>query len=217
MSLSELFLNIGSYLKVAGFVLAPFLLLPILGILFPEKIHPFSSKLSKSIDRFSQLGMGVSTIACLVMFFSQIAIVFLRYMFSISYSWLNEIVIYSFAALFIFAVASTLRDDKHVRVDVLRDRMSPKLVAAVELSGFFFFLLPVCMLILWAFEPALTRSWKFFEGSRESDGLNYLYLFKTMVPVLAITLIIQGLSESIKAAHIFNHHSDLTNGKERMD
>ena len=49
-------------------------------------------------------------------------------------------------------------------------------------------------------EQGLARSWALFEGSRESDGLPLLFLFKTLLPAFAILMITQGLSEALKAA-----------------
>ena len=69
-----------------------------------------------------------------------------------------------------------------------------------ELAGAYLFLFPICMRIITTSEAGLTRSWMLLEGSRESDGLPILFLFKTLVPALAVLLMAQGLSESLKAA-----------------
>ena len=49
-------------------------------------------------------------------------------------------------------------------------------------------------------EQGLARSWALFEGSRESDGLPLLFLFKTLLPAFAVLMLVQGLSEALKAA-----------------
>ena len=71
---------------------------------------------------------------------------------------------------------------------------------AIELAGIYFFLFPICIRLLTTGEQGLARAWALFEGSRESDGLPFLYLFKTLVPVFAVLMLGQGLSEAIKAA-----------------
>jgi len=87
-----------------------------------------------------------------------------------------------------------------VRVDILRPRFGEAGRHWIELAGAYLFLFPICMRIITTSEAGLTRSWMLLEGSRESDGLPILFLFKTLVPALAVLLMAQGLSESLKAA-----------------
>ncbi|MEL6663424.1 MAG: TRAP transporter small permease subunit, partial [Pseudomonadota bacterium] len=134
---------------------------------------------------------------------AQLCVVILRYVFGLSFSWLSEIVVYGFAAMFLLASASALRDDDHVRVDILRPQFGVKGRAGVELAGTYLLLFPICMLILWsAISPSFVRSWMNFEASRESDGLPILFLFRTLVPLFAVLVAAQGLSQAIKAAQI---------------
>jgi TRAP-type mannitol/chloroaromatic compound transport system permease small subunit len=130
----------------------------------------------------------------------QLSVVVLRYTYGISFTWLNELVIYAFAAMFMLGAAATLRDDGHVRVDILRPRFGADGRNWIELAGIYFFLFPICIRILSTGEQGLARAWSLFEGSTESDGLPFLYLFKTLVPAFAVLMLAQGLSEALKAA-----------------
>ena len=56
------------------------------------------------------------------------------------------------------------------------------------------------MRLLTTGEQGLARSWSLFEGSRESDGLPFLFMLKTLVPVFAILMLAQGLAIASKAA-----------------
>ncbi|MCA8899127.1 MAG: TRAP transporter small permease subunit, partial [Hyphomonas sp.] len=114
--------------------------------------------------------------------------------------WLNELVIYAFAAMFMLGAAAALRDDDHVRVDILRPRFGAAGRNWIELAGIYLFLFPIMIRILTTGEQGLARSWSLLEGSRESDGLPFLYLFKTLVPAFAVLMLAQGLSEALKAA-----------------
>ena len=93
-----------------------------------------------------------------------------------------------------------LRDNAHVRVDILRPRFGEDGRNWIELAGIYLLLFPICIRILQTGEQGLARSWLLFEGSRESDGLPFLYLFKTLVPLFAVLMLSQGLSEALKAA-----------------
>ena len=96
--------------------------------------------------------------------------------------------------------AATLRDEGHVRVDILRPRFGADGRNWIELAGIYFFLFPICIRLLTTGEQGLARAWSLFEGSSESDGLPFLYLFKTLVPAFAVLMLAQGVSEALKAA-----------------
>ncbi len=198
--LAQAFQQIGGALQWAGLIASPLLLLPLATLLLPGVFNRIAKPLHSVIDRISGIALNAAMLFAFLMIMTQLAVVMLRFVFGLSFSWLSESVTYSFAAVFMLGVAATLRDDGHVRVDILRMRMSPRLKAIVDFSGAYILLFPICWLILDAAAPSLARSWVGFEGSRESDGLPILYLFKTLIPVFATLLMAQGLSQALKAA-----------------
>lgn len=196
----DFFLSLGSILKWVGLGLSPLLLFPILILITPGPLAKIGNAMSNTIDRVSGGFLFAAIASALVLLFAQLAVVVLRYAFGLAYSWLDEIVIYAFAAMFMLGAAAALRDDAHVRVDILRPRFGNAGRSIIELLGAYLFIFPICVLIFWAGESGLARSWRLLEGSRESDGLPILFLFKTLLPVFAALLMAQGLSEAIKAA-----------------
>lgn len=105
---------------------------------------------------------------------------------------------YLFSLLFLLGGAWTLRDDDHVRVDVLYGRLAPKKQAWIDLLGALLFLLPFCAFALVTSWPALQSSWAVLEGSPDPGGLPR-YPLKTMLPVAFGLLALQGASQAIKA------------------
>lgn len=196
----EFFLTLGSFLKWIGIILLPLLLLPLLTLVMPKAFGRVSLALSHQIDRVTNGFLSVAMVAAVCLFLLQLAVVIASYAFALSWTWLSELVIYAFATVFMLGAASALKDDAHVRVDILRPRFGENGRNWIELAGTYLFLFPICIRILTTGEQGLTRAWSLFEGSRESDGLPLLFLFKTLVPVFAILLIAQGLSIAIRAA-----------------
>ncbi len=45
----------------------------------------------------------------------------------------------------------------------------------------------------------MARSWAILERSRESSGLPLVFLLKTLIPVFALLVALQGLAQAIKA------------------
>ncbi len=89
---------------------------------------------------------------------------------------------YMFSLLFLLGAAWTLRDESHVRVDVLYGRLSPKKKAWIDLLGVLLFLLPFCAFAIASSWPALEASWAVREGSPDPGGLAR-YPLKTLLPV----------------------------------
>ena len=198
----HLFLKIGDVLNWVGLALSPLLLVPLITLIIPRLIAGFAARLSAVIDHITGLSLWAAIVSAVALVFLQLISVIMSYAFGVSWTWLSELVIYAFAAMFMLGTASALRDDAHVRVDILRPRFGERGRAWIELAGIFLFLFPIAIRLLALSEQGLTRSWLLFEGSRESDGLPIVFLFKTLVPVFACLLLIQGLSEAIKAALI---------------
>jgi TRAP-type mannitol/chloroaromatic compound transport system permease small subunit len=194
------FLQLGTFLKWGGIALLPLFLLPLLTLVVPGLVEDFAKRVSAVIDRISGFAFGGAMVSALALVMIQLAVVVLRYTYGMSFTWLNELVIYAFAAMFMLGAAATLRDDGHVRVDILRPRFGADGRNWIELFGIYFFLFPICIRILTTGEQGLARAWALFEGSRESDGLPFLYLFKTLLPAFAVLMLAQGVSEAIKAA-----------------
>lgn len=194
--------SVGTGLRYAGYVGLPLLLLPLLVLVMPKPLKRGAKLLSSALDRISGIAMGFAVTAAFLIILIQLAAVLLRYVFGLSFSWLNDSVIFSFAMIFMLGAAATLRDDGHVRVDILRNRFGPRTRAAIELFGATAFIFPIGILILYAGSGLILRSWLDLEPFNESDGLPIKYLFKTLVPLFAILLIGQGLSQALKAALI---------------
>ena len=196
----DFFLSLGGALNWLGLALSPLLALPLIVLIWPDPVERFAKWLSARIDAVSGWALGGAITSAIILVGSQLLVVLLRYAFGLSFTWLNEIVVYAFAAMFMLGSASALRDDAHVRVDILRPRFGARGRNWVELAGIYLFLFPICIRLLAMTEQGLARSWALFEGSRESDGLPLLFLFKTLLPVFAVLMIVQGLSEALKAA-----------------
>lgn len=191
---------IGTAFLWAGIALLPLFALPLAALVLPGVLDGWAKRVITLIDRITGTALGAAMFAGVVLIFAQLAVVVLRYAFGLSYTWLSDIVTYAFAAMFMLGSAAALRDGAHVRVDILRPRFGEAGRNWIELAGAYLLLFPICVRIITTSEAGLARSWMLLEGSRESDGLPILFLFKTLVPVFAVLLMAQGLSESLKAA-----------------
>ncbi|MEX2009248.1 MAG: TRAP transporter small permease subunit, partial [Dongiaceae bacterium] len=90
--------------------------------------------------------------------------------------------------------------DGHVRVDIFYRVASARRRALVDLVGVFVFLLPVCGLIWYVSWPYVAASWAVLEGSRETSGIQAVYLFKAAILAFCLLVGVQGLSLAARAA-----------------
>lgn len=121
----------------------------------------------------------------------------LRYTFSIgSNAWL-ELQWYLFAGVFLLCSPWTLKANEHIRIDVVTGRFSPRVHAWIDIVGGVLFLLPMCLVILWAGIPFAIESIGSGEMSTNAGGL-IVWPAKILIPTAFTLLMAQGLSELIK-------------------
>lgn len=156
------------------------------------------SKIGSNIDTFNQTLASCVRWLALVMVIVTMTIVVLRYAFAVGAIPLQESVIYMHGILFMLGIPYGLKQNTHVRVDIIYSRLSPRQKGRMDLIGHIFFLLPVSIFIFLTSLPYVSASWRVLEGSSEVGGLPAVFLLKTLIPVMAILLFLQALSEIAK-------------------
>ena len=156
-------------------------------------------RLADSIDRLNtQIGHAAAWLV-LVVVLLQFALVVARYLFGLGSLWLSETVIYAHATLFLLAGAWTLSVGAHVRVDIFYADASLRAKAVIDLIGAVLLLLPFALVLLWLSWPYVERSWAILEHSQEASGLPLVFALKTLIPLFAVLMALQGLVQAIRA------------------
>ena len=160
------------------------------------------TKIHQKIDQFTEV-LG-NTIAWLTAFMVVImlSIVLLRYGFNIGWIAMQESALYLHAFVFMLGCSYTLKHNGHVRVDIFYRNFSPKKQAWVNFLGCLLLLIPVTIFISVMSFDYVVSSWQVMEGSREAGGLHGVFILKSLIPLLSFTLIIQAISEMLKAIEI---------------
>ena len=152
------------------------------------------NKISFGIDQINKcVGLLFSWLLYLMAFVT-FGVVVLRYGFNMGWVWLQDFVLYLHASIFILCIPYTLLNNAHVRVDVFYAKLSKKRKALVNGLGVAFLLWPSCILIIYKAWPYVTESWRVWEGSRDAEGLNGVFLLKTLIPLAMTLLFLQGIS-----------------------
>ena len=164
---------------------------------------PVPAALTTLADRIDRLNTRIGRAAAwlvLAIVLVQFALVVARYAFDLGSIWLTEGVVYGHATLIMLAAAWTLSVGGHVRVDVFYAQASRRTRAVVDLAGSLLLLLPFMLMLLWLSVPYAARSWAILERSQESSGLPLVFVLKTLVPLFAILMALQGVAQAIRAA-----------------
>ena len=122
-----------------------------------------------------------------------------RYVFNIGSIGMQELVMYLHGCVFMIGIAFTLKEGGHVRVDVLHEKLSAKNKAIIDIIGTLLFLMPFCFFIFFASLEYVRFAWAVKESSPDPGGLPGVFLLKTLIPIMAILVGFQGISESLKA------------------
>ena len=121
-------------------------------------------------------------------------IVLFRYGFNMGAIAVQESVLYLHAIAFMLGIPYALKHGAHVRVDVFAERLGERGRIWVEVMGHCLFLFPVCLTIMILSTPYVLASWSVFEGSSEVGGLPAIFLLKTLIPLTAALLMLQGVA-----------------------
>ena len=154
-------------------------------------------KISRAIDWLNaQVGKVVIWLIFAATLISALNAV-VRKVFNYSSNAYLEVQWYLFAWAFLVAAGYTLLHREHVRIDVLNSRLPKKAQVWIDISGFAFFLTPLCLLVLWLGVPMLIDKYASGEVSPNTGGLIRWPVWLAL-PVGFGLLLLQGWSELIK-------------------
>jgi TRAP-type mannitol/chloroaromatic compound transport system permease small subunit len=104
---------------------------------------------------------------------------------------------YLFGAAFLLAAAYTLKQNEHIRIDIVYGAFSRRVQHWIDLFGHVFFLMPFVLLMIYYFVPYVSLSFRIGEMSSNAGGL-ILWPAKALLLVGFSLLGLQGISEIVK-------------------
>lgn len=153
--------------------------------------------LSRGIDRVSDwIGRSVIwLIFASILISASNAIV--RKLFDMSSNAWLEAQWYLFGAAFMLAAAYTLKENEHIRIDVIYGGLSRKTQHRIDLFGHLFFLLPFAAIMTWMLVPYAYAAWVSGQGSPNAGGL-IIWPARAVLAAGFALLLAQAVSETIK-------------------
>ena len=159
---------------------------------------PFLHAAVRYIDAFTDYSGRQLAWLSLMMALLTALIVLMRYGFDQGSIAAQESVIYMHGCLFMLGAAYTLKTDAHVRVDIFYQHFNTRARAWVNSLGGIVFLLPLCVFIFGTSLNYVTQSWVIGEVSPEPGGIPAVFLLKTLLPLMALNLLLQASAEILR-------------------
>ncbi len=150
-----------------------------------------------AIDRMNEwIGKSVGWLILVAILVSAINAT-VRKLFNISSNAWLELQWYLYGAAFLGAAAYTLKQNEHIRIDIVYGLFSRRRQHWIDLFGHIFFLMPFTIMMVWMFVPYVAQSIRIGEVSTNAGGLT-LWPAKSLLLIGFCLLALQGVSEIIK-------------------
>ena len=169
---------------------------------------PLRIKLEQRINMFSNAIGSFAAILLLCLLANVFYDVIMRYLFNDVSIGMQELEWHLYATLFLLGITYTLKENAHVRVDIIYEKLSPKKQAFIDISGTLFFLLPFCLLVAYYGIGFAHEAYALGESSGDPGGLPHRWIIKSMISVSFIFVIIASIGFMLRA---FNQAVDTDN------
>jgi TRAP-type mannitol/chloroaromatic compound transport system permease small subunit len=144
----------------------------------------------KSLEKIINTIGGLCSFIMILMVLNVFYNVVSRYFFNNVSIGMQELEWHLFAAMFMFGIGYTLKEDGHVRVDIIYDNLSEHSQAIINLLGSVFFGLPITILILYFCWDYTHEAYQMGEGSPDPGGLPHRWIVRSIIPGSSIFLLL---------------------------
>ena len=124
-----------------------------------------------------------------------------RHFFRAPTVWAFDVVYMLYGTHFMLGTAYTLMRIGHVRTDMLYSRWSIRRQNKIDAIGYFFFFFPAMIFLFYFGWQEAYHSWTIRETSDASPWRPIVYPFKTVIPLTALLLLVQGVAELLKSLY----------------
>ncbi len=116
--------------------------------------------------------------------------VIMRYFFNDVSIGMQELEWHLFAAMFMFGIAYTLKEDGHVRVDIFYETMSARKKAIINIFGSVVLALPMTLLIFYYSWDYTLEAYEMGESSGDPGGLPHRWIVRSIIPLSSLFLVL---------------------------
>ena len=149
------------------------------------------NKILNVLDKIIEVTGKVSSLLIIVLIALISISVFLRYVFSVGFVWLQDLYIWIHSLFILLGIGYTLKKDEHVRIDILYRSLSKKKKRNINILGYLLFCIPFTFCLTSSGFDYFLRSYLLSENSKETGGLPNIYILKFFIFFLGIIFILE--------------------------
>jgi TRAP-type mannitol/chloroaromatic compound transport system permease small subunit len=153
----------------------------------------------RAIDKSTEVVSYLFVLAIIPLIFANVVEVFARYVLRSPTVWALDVTTMSYATLFMLGAALALLRGAHVRTDMLWERFSDRTKGMVDSLAFLVFFLPTMVVLFLLSIDDFLYSISIDERSSSGAWTPILWPLRGVIPLTALMLFVQGISELMKS------------------
>lgn len=157
-----------------------------------------TNKSNSWMEKYGAL-LGWVTLAMVILSFITVVS---RNLFSVVWIPVQELALYCHALALMMGMVYAWHHDRHVRVDVFYQGFSAQKKRWVNTIGVWLLLVPMMMFIIYACYQYVIDSWLRLEASGETGGLPLVFVFKTLLLLMPVSMLGYVLIHTFKKPQV---------------
>jgi len=164
-----------------------------------KRSHAKLARVTRALDAVCRaVGMAIAWLI-IPMVGSLVWEVTARYLFNAPTEWAYDMTFMLYGTFFMIGSAWTLQRGGHIRTDTFYAKWTRRTRARVDLACYLVFFFPAIAILGWLGAEFFWKSFQQNERIVTSPWLPIVWPFKFMIPAAAALLLVQGISECLKA------------------
>lgn len=158
------------------------------------------------LDALTQFANGLSwcasqlaNMAVVILTAAMVYEVFARYVFDAPTVWAFDIAYMANGAVFLLGIAYVLREDAHIRIDVLRSRLPARFNNTIQGVAYLLILAPFFGMLSWIAVSHTLRAWRTGEVETVSPWAPLMWPFYLCIAIGLIAMALQLAVEGLRA------------------
>ena len=156
-------------------------------------------RIIRTIDRITEWTAYAFALLIIPLVLANTIEVFSRYVLGSPTAWALDVTVMSYGALFMLGSAYGLLKGAHVRTDMFWERFSSRKKGMIDCVAYAVFFLPTMAILFYLSLDDLIYAWSIDERSNLTPWQPVIWPLRGVVPLTALLLFLQGVSEFLKS------------------
>ena len=156
-------------------------------------------RLAFAIDRFTSASIYLPMLFLAPLIVANVIEVVMRYLLDSPTTWAADVTVMTYGAFFMLGSAYTMLKGGHVRTDMLWEKFSVRTKGKIDALAHLLLFLPVMALIFFSSIDDFYYAYSIGERSELGLWRPLTWPFRAVIPLAALLMFIQGISETIKS------------------